>query len=93
MTDITYLPFGQSMLYLSSIMDLYNGEIVAYTIGEPQDTHLVLNTLAQLNLKEGCLLHSDQGSVYTSSAYYLECKEKALSARCLAKGHRQIMHV
>ncbi len=31
-TDITYLPFGQSMLYLSSIMNLYNREIIAYTI-------------------------------------------------------------
>ncbi|RIL20394.1 IS3 family transposase, partial [Staphylococcus gallinarum] len=31
-TDITYLPFGNSMLYLSSIMDVYNGEIVAYKI-------------------------------------------------------------
>ena len=26
-TDITYLPFGHSMLYLSSIMDIYNGEL------------------------------------------------------------------
>ena len=32
-TDITYLPFGRKMLYLSSILDLFNGEIVAYTIG------------------------------------------------------------
>ncbi len=32
-TDITYVPFGQSMLYLSSIMNLYNGEIIAYTVG------------------------------------------------------------
>ena len=32
-TDITYLPFGQSMMYLSSILDVYNGEIVAQNIG------------------------------------------------------------
>ncbi|MFB4187212.1 IS3 family transposase, partial [Bacillus velezensis] len=25
-TDITYLPYGQKQLYLSSILDLYNGE-------------------------------------------------------------------
>ncbi|KHK31285.1 hypothetical protein I622_14293 [Listeria monocytogenes SHL013] len=36
-TDITYLYFGDCRLYLSSIMDLYNGEIVAYSIGEKQD--------------------------------------------------------
>ena len=33
-TDITYLPFGHSMLYLSSIMDIYNGDIVAYKIDD-----------------------------------------------------------
>ncbi|WP_144500334.1 IS3 family transposase, partial [Bacillus pumilus] len=26
-TDITYLPYGQKQLYLSSILDLYNGEV------------------------------------------------------------------
>ncbi|HFU7054806.1 TPA: DDE-type integrase/transposase/recombinase [Bacillus cereus] len=31
-TDITYLPFGTEMLYLSNIMDLYNNEIIAYEI-------------------------------------------------------------
>ncbi len=33
-TDITYLPFGQKQLYLSSTMDLYNGETIAYTVGD-----------------------------------------------------------
>ena len=36
-TDITYLPFGTSMKYLSSIIDLYNGEIIAQTISDKQD--------------------------------------------------------
>ncbi|NKQ22875.1 DDE-type integrase/transposase/recombinase, partial [Brevibacillus laterosporus] len=46
-TDITYLPYGQSMLYLSSIMDLYNNEIIAYRISDRQDVSLVLETLEQ----------------------------------------------
>ncbi|HBI1692358.1 TPA: hypothetical protein I0F65_RS14395 [Enterococcus faecalis] len=33
---------------MSSIMDLYNGEIIAYTIGDKQDTAFVLYTLDQL---------------------------------------------
>ena len=41
--DITYLYFGNCRLYLSSIMDLYNREIVAYTISECQDTDFVLD--------------------------------------------------
>ena len=78
-TDITYLPFGQSMMYLSSIKDLYNGEIVAYTVGSTQDTAFVLDTLNQLaELPEDCILHSDQGSVYTSYAYQETVKKKEL---------------
>ena len=86
-TDITYLPFGQSMMYLSSILDVYNGEIVAQTIGFKQDTDFVLDTLHQLpKLPEGCILHSDQGSVYTSYAYQKAVKGKGIIMSMSRKG-------
>mgnify|MGYP000041403318 CR=1 FL=1 len=58
-TDITYLYFENCRLYMSSIMDLYNREIVAYTISDFQDTNFVLDTLHQLEQPQGVLLHSD----------------------------------
>ncbi|ASB90054.1 hypothetical protein S101395_03547 [Bacillus sonorensis] len=71
------MPYGQKQLYLSSILDLYNGEVIASSIGEKQDTASVLHTLDQLPvLPENCVLHSDQGSVYTSYEY-----QKAVKAR------------
>lgn len=85
-TDITYLPFGQSILYLSSIMDIYNGEIIAYTIGPTQDTAFVLETLCQLEVPVGTLLHSDQGSVYTSYEYQKVVKEKGIIMSMSRKG-------
>ncbi|WP_277587044.1 IS3 family transposase [Psychrobacillus antarcticus] len=86
-TDITYLPYGQSMLYLSSILDVYNGEIVAQTIGFKQDTNFILDTLHQLpELPEGCILHSDQGSVYKSYAYQKAVKEKGITMSMSRKG-------
>ena len=86
-TDITYLPFGQSMMYLSSILDVYNGEIVAQTIGFNQDTKFVLDTLNQLpELPKGCILHSDQGSVYTSYAYQKVVKAKGIIMSMSRKG-------
>ncbi|MBC1528690.1 IS3 family transposase [Listeria seeligeri] len=85
-TDITYLYFGNCRLYLSSIMDLYNGEIVAYSIGEKQDTALVLDTLNRLDLPKGSLLHSDQGSVYTSYEYYQCCQKKNVIRSMSRKG-------
>ncbi|OLP62924.1 hypothetical protein BACPU_36240 [Bacillus pumilus] len=86
-TDITYLPFGQKTLYLSSIKDLYTSEIVAYTIGDKQDVSLVLDTLNQLQaLPKGCVLHSDQGSVYTSYTYQKKIKEKGIIMSMSRKG-------
>ena len=85
-TDITYLYLGKCKLYLSSIMDLYNREIVAYTISDCQDTDFVLDTLHQLELPQGAILHSDQGSVYTSKAYYQACVEKGITRSMSRKG-------
>ena len=55
---------------------------MAYKIDDKQDQSLVNDTLNQIDIPEGCILHSDQGSVYTSYAYYQLCEEKALSEVC-----------
>lgn len=74
------------MLFLSSILDLYNGEIVAYSIADKQDTSFVLHTLNQLPYEPGIMLHSDQGSVYTSQAYQQAVKEKGITMSMSRKG-------
>lgn len=89
-TDITYLPYGSFMLYVSTIMDLYNNEIVAYTISSVQDTEFVLRTLKEAIEKrkpKKVLLHSDQGSVYTSYAYQYFAKEKGIITSMSRKGN------
>ncbi len=72
-TDITYIQYGSETFYLSTIMDLYNNEIVAYKLYHHQQTPLVIDTLEEaLNKRkspEGVIIHSDQGSVYTSYAF------------------------
>ncbi len=85
-TDITYLPFGSKMMYLSSIMDLYNGEIVAYSISDKQDVNFVLDTLKQLPEVNDCILHSDQGSVYTSYTYQQEVTKRGITMSMSRKG-------
>ena len=69
-TDITYIQYGSTTKYLSTIMDLYNNQIVAYKLYNHQQTELVIDTLkaamAARNNPEGVIVHSDQGSVYTS---------------------------
>ena len=83
---VSNAPPGTS-IHNYSILDVYNGEIVAQTIGFKQDTDFVLDTLNQLpELPEGCILHSDQGSVYTSYAYQKAVKEKGIIMSMSRKG-------
>lgn len=78
-TDITYVRTGDTFIYLSSILDLYNNEIVAWKLSERNDLELVLNTLNQLENKpftKDALIHSDQGFQYTTPTYKKEVTEK-----------------
>ncbi|MCD8501685.1 MAG: IS3 family transposase [Bacillaceae bacterium] len=81
-TDITYIQYGPDTLYLSTIMDLFNNQIVAYKLYTHQQTSLVIDTLNEALEKrgnpDGVIIHSDQGSVYTSYAYQNRVKKKDL---------------
>jgi transposase InsO family protein len=71
-------------------MDLYNNEIVAYKISTKQDINLVLDTLKEaieLRKPVGLMLHSDQGSVYTSYAFQNLAKEKGITTSMSRKGN------
>jgi transposase InsO family protein len=90
-TDITYLQYGTSTLYLSTIMDLYNNQIVAYKIYDHQQTPLVMDTLKAALINRGnpsgVILHSDQGSVYTSYAFQDFVKESNLISSMSRRGN------
>ncbi|WP_374987943.1 IS3 family transposase [Bacillus sp. IBL03825] len=89
-TDITYLPFGTEMLYLSSIMDLYNNEIIAYEINNRQDVTLVLKTVEKAiksQKKAEIILHSNQGAVYTSNAFQTLSKKNGITTSMSRKGN------
>ncbi|OJF95702.1 transposase [Alkalibacterium sp. 20] len=90
-TDITYIQYGSSTMYLSTIMDLFNNEIVAYKMYDHQQTQLIIDTLKEaLELRgnpEGVIIHSDQGSVYTSYAYQDLVKESHLVSSMSRRGN------
>ncbi|WP_107841572.1 IS3 family transposase [Metasolibacillus meyeri] len=91
--DITYLPIKQSkakFLYLCAIKDLYNNEIVAYQISERQDLQLVLDTVDQLKEKgpeKYALLHSDQGTQFTSPLYMKRLRAYNLTQSMSRRGN------
>ncbi len=72
-TDVTEFNVNGQKLYLSPVMDLYNGEIVAYQIARRACFKLVSSMLKKavmrLGSKDTPVLHSDQGWHYRMSAY------------------------
>ena len=73
-TDITYIPTAKGMVYMCAVMDLCGKMVLAYRIGTDMTTSLVTDTIRDAKQKEmvtdGLALHSDQGSQYTSQAYF-----------------------
>ena len=72
-TDITYIRTDEHWLYLSIVLDLYSDEVVGWSMGNRQDTELVMRSvLMALGQREGdgpTVLHSDRGSQFTSGDY------------------------
>lgn len=72
--DITYLPGLEKTMYLNTIEDLYNGEILAYCISDSPNAKLCADTIKVLCAKwgecfRGSIIHNDLGSSYVSYEY------------------------
>ena len=75
LTDITYIPYNGTYCYLSTIKDVCTTEILAYVLSPNLKVEFVLQTVDLLiknhgsELTEGTIIHSDQGSHYTSKRF------------------------
>ena len=81
-TDITEFHVFGRKIYLSPILDLYNGEIVSYEISERPVLAQVLSMLDKAFQErpnsQGCILHSDQGWQYQHAVYQETLKNHAI---------------
>lgn len=79
-TDVTHLPCTDGILYLSCIKDLSDKSIVAYELSNKNDLRLVMSmmTKAITEIREGCILHSDQGAQYQSPVYHAFLKQHGI---------------
>lgn len=81
LTYITYLFFEGGKCYLSTILDAFTHEILAYQLSMSLKVDFVLDTVDQLVEQHGCTLdnetivHSDQGCHYTSYAFIQKLKD------------------
>ena len=72
LTDISQIPCSDGKLYISPIMDCYNGEIISLEMRDNmRKEHCIdtfANTIKRYNIRGG-ILHSDRGSQYTSKEF------------------------
>ena len=77
-TDVTYIPCSDAkFLYLSALLDLFNKEVVSYTMSSINSVEFAIRMVRQLppELLKDALLHSDQGNLYWSNAWVGLCNE------------------
>ena len=72
-TDITEFHLFGKRLYLSPIIDLYNGEVISYDISHHPDfsqvKRMLQNAFSRIPDNTGLILHSDQGWQYRMKGY------------------------
>lgn len=90
-TDITEFKLFGEKLYLSPMLDLFNGEIIAYTMNSRPKYSLVSTMLDQAfeRLTEGekLLIHSDQGWHYQMPQFQHALKEHHITQSMSRKGN------
>ncbi|XBA59537.1 IS3 family transposase [Herbaspirillum huttiense] len=90
-TDVTEFNVSGEKLYLSPVMDLYNGEIVAYQTSRSPQFHLVKSMLKKaISTLKGTrrpMLHSDQGWQYQMHAYRRTLAETGITQSMSRRGN------
>ena len=89
--DITYLKYGNRHVYLAVVLDLFNREIVGWSMHDSLETTVVLRALEMAMDKVGpeaeVIFHSDRGSQYASEAYRKFLKQKSITPSMSRKGN------
>ena len=70
-SDITYVATWAGWVYLATVIDYCTKMVVGYAMAAHMRTSLVIDAVAMarrnVDVTEGCILHSDRGSQYTSA--------------------------
>ena len=90
-TDITEFKLFGEKLYLSPVLDLFNGEIITYTIGSRPTFSLVSGmlkkALERLPEDHQLLMHSDQGWHYQMKQYRHTLQSRGIVQSMSRKGN------
>jgi transposase InsO family protein len=90
-TDVTEFSVFGEKLYLSPILDLYNGEIISYNISSrpsfSQISDMLDKAFERLPDNTNLIFHSDQGWQYQMKTYQKRLKDKGIIQSMSRKGN------
>ena len=91
-TDISQVKIGEKKCFISPILDMFNGEILACDISRRPDLDQVRRMLDKLfckekNNMEGAILHSDQGWQYQNKFFVNTLKKHGIKQSMSRKGN------
>ena len=90
-TDVTEFALFGKKLYLSPILDMYNGEIISYNISERPVLGQVMDMLDKAFVKipdnTNLIFHSDQGWQYQHKKYQKRLMDKGIRQSMSRKGN------
>ena len=90
-TDVTQVCIQGVKTYLSPIMDMFNGEIIAYSISRSPNLQMAIDMLRAAFRKQppidGLIMHSDQGWHYQHGMYQKMLKDKGIVQSMSRKGN------
>ncbi len=90
-TDVTQFEIAGTKLYLSPVLDMFNGEVISYTLSEHPTLSLVMEMLDKAFQKvpdtRGLILHSDQGWQYQHEQYQKVLKDHGILQSMSRKGN------
>ena len=90
-TDVTQIYIGPEKLYLSPILDMFNGEIISYNISRSPNLEQIYDMLdkafARFDCLDGLILHSDQGWQYQHYGYRRRLEEHGIIQSMSRKGN------
>ena len=90
LTDISQIPCADGKLYISPVMDCFNGEILSLLMRDNMRKELCIDTVVAAARRfpiKGAILHSDRGSQYTSEAFRNELKRNQIQQSLSGVGH------
>jgi len=90
-TDVTQINIKDEKVYLSPILDMFNGEIVSYSVSKSPNMEMINEMLNKAFNKvkdtKGLIFHSDQGWQYQHYGYRKTLEEHGIVQSMSRKGN------